>query len=94
MIMYSSRGRLEIIGLSGLTQWSRTHPDGLVVVPYADAPADGPFRQLGRVSGFNYSKGKTVDLVVLSRDEPPSEEEAMPHPSSTATLGSSTWRRA
>ena len=73
-LMYSSRGRLEIIGLSGLTQWSRTHPDGLVVVPYADAPADGPFRQLGRVSGFNYSKGKTVDLVVLSRDEPPSEK--------------------
>lgn len=73
-LMYSARGRLEVIGAGGITNWSREHPEGLIVVPRSASPEGGHFEQLGRVKGFNYSKGRTVDLVVLRRDESVLEE--------------------
>ena len=73
-LMYSARGRLEVIGPSGIRNWFQKNPDGMIVVPRTEVPEDGPFQQLGRVTGFNYSKGKTVDLVVLRQDDSALEE--------------------
>ena len=66
-LMYASRGQLQRIGVGGITQWSNTYPNGLIVAPINEVPDIEDFEQLGRVRGFNYSKGETVDLVVIRR---------------------------
>ncbi|MEE2680750.1 MAG: glycosyltransferase family 39 protein [Planctomycetota bacterium] len=73
-LMYASRGRLQRIGVGGIPQWSRKHPDGLIVVPVNEVPNEAAFEQLGRVRGFSYSKGETMDLVVIRRRASPSGE--------------------
>ena len=72
-LMYASRGRLQRIGVGGIDQWSKQNPDGLIVAPTSDVPDEMAFEQLGRVRGFNYSKGQAMDLVVIRRRPTPSD---------------------
>lgn len=71
-LVFATRGRLQRIG--DPVEWARGHPGSVVIVP-AKGPWDDPsgtglpgHRDLGVVTGFNYSAGDPVRLRVLRID--------------------------
>lgn len=65
-MVFHTRGRIERRGLEDIAEWWTRHPEGLVLLPRGLAPSVGG-RVLGEASGFNYSRGKHVDLVWVER---------------------------
>lgn len=69
-LIFETRGRAERVSLKSpadpteLVDWARAHPDALLVVPSPLGAALPGFHALGAVSGFNYTKGDRVDLVI------------------------------
>jgi len=70
-LVFETRGRIERVEEIPLCAWaSIEHPGALVIIPAKKAVNRSTFRELARVRGFNYSKGKSVDLIVGEfRDE-------------------------
>jgi hypothetical protein len=66
-LIFLSRGRLERLRDKGGNDWLARHPDGILVVPEARLAALGEVVTIGRVEGFNYSSGRSVDLSVVKR---------------------------
>lgn len=64
-LIFLTHGRVERIGPEQLPGWFAAHPDGLVVAPAEGGP-DG-LRLLDTVTGFNYSKGRRVRLMVADK---------------------------
>jgi len=64
-LVFATGGRAERIGADEVPAWLEAHADGLVVIPESEA---GPgLRRRESISGFNYSKGHRVRLVVADR---------------------------
>lgn len=73
-LKFMTDGRLDRLGWPAVRQWLDEHPNGLLVLPNAgfeekSREAGLTLRPVGRTSGFNYSKGDPVDLVVAERAE-------------------------
>lgn len=70
-LVFLTRGRVERIGRAAAADWLAEHPTGRLAAPAPLARellgADPALAAIGRVSGFNYSTGDPVELVVLSR---------------------------
>lgn len=56
--IFRTRGHATWVNAEDAPAWAVLHPEGLVVVSPEDAEMFGAFEELGRVEGFNYSKGK------------------------------------
>jgi 4-amino-4-deoxy-L-arabinose transferase-like glycosyltransferase len=68
-LKFLTNGRLDRLGWPSVREWVAAHPDGLVIVPAAGfeekaKEAGVALVPIGRTSGFNYSKGDEVDLLV------------------------------
>ena len=63
------------IGAEALSLWAQKRGPGILVIPasdfalYSEHARIPAMHTLGEVSGFNYSKGKWVQLFVLRRQE-------------------------
>lgn len=68
-LKFLTGGRLDRLGMPGLPAWLDANEGGVLVLPAgtrdANAELAGRTEQLGRVRGFNYSKGKWVDLEIV-----------------------------
>lgn len=69
-LKFLTSGRLDRLGWPSVKEWIASHPDGLLVVPVDGLEAKSQeagvvLVPIGRTSGFNYSKGDEVDLVVV-----------------------------
>ncbi|MBL9032373.1 MAG: glycosyltransferase family 39 protein [Phycisphaerae bacterium] len=59
-LAFLARGRLDRVAAAEGAAWLATHPDGVLIAP-AEPMIPGS-RRIDRVRGFNYSKGRWVDL--------------------------------
>jgi hypothetical protein len=71
-LVFLTRGRAQRIGLASAGDWVRANPDGLLVVPVdrleeLEASAGTTLRPVGHARGFNYSKARWVELVLVER---------------------------
>ena len=68
-LVHATRGRLERIGTPSVADWCAQHPGGWVVLPRSAAETLNGLSVVGEVDGYNYSNGKSVDLVVARVNE-------------------------
>lgn len=69
-LVYALRGRLARIDPEYLGVWLGAHDRSVLIAP-ADLPLDSaPFHRIGAVRGFNYARGREVDLVILQQGAP------------------------
>jgi len=66
-LVFLSRGRAERIADEDLRAWSERHPRGILIVSAERASALPHARELARVAGWNYSKGRRVELRIVER---------------------------
>jgi 4-amino-4-deoxy-L-arabinose transferase-like glycosyltransferase len=62
-LTFVTRGRLETIRPDDTDAWALLHPGGVLIMD-AGSPGPSGWRELGRVEGFNYSKGDRIGLRV------------------------------
>jgi hypothetical protein len=63
-LIFASRGRLERLADGAGADWLARNPDGILIVPADRLDTLDAIELVGRVRGFNYSNGRTVDLAV------------------------------
>lgn len=65
-LIYWTRGRVERIEESQLDDWTKAHPEGVLLV---QTPARPPasWRALDTVTGFNLSRGRRVEVTIAER---------------------------
>ncbi|MEN1705483.1 MAG: glycosyltransferase family 39 protein [Planctomycetota bacterium] len=68
-LVFASRAQVVKLDMQDLRSWMRANPNGLVVIPRERLaeldPVSGPrLNPLDTASGFNYSSGRLVDLVI------------------------------
>jgi 4-amino-4-deoxy-L-arabinose transferase-like glycosyltransferase len=63
-LIFQSRGRIERLDASLTQPWLQSHPTGLVIVDDAALNSSPRLRSVGSLSGFNYSKGRSVTLHI------------------------------
>lgn len=73
-LKFLTDGRMVRLGHPKLAEWISGHPRAIIVLPtnlvdQAEAALGHAYEELGRTSGFRYSKGDWVDVTVL-RVEP------------------------
>lgn len=71
-LTFLTAARVERLRLEALADWLDEHPGGLVVIPTvrveaAESLVGAPLTSLRYVAGFNYSKGRTEELVIVER---------------------------
>lgn len=62
-VIFLTRGHAQRVHGDELASWRAANPDGLLLMPRSRI--DGSQRVLAEAAGFNYPKGKRVDLVVV-----------------------------
>ncbi len=65
-LVFLTRGRAKRIDAAELGVWLEGNPDGLVVLP-KDDPRVPELNPLGYVIGFNYSRGRYEELLLVER---------------------------
>ena len=74
-LLFESGRRVERLGAEALPAWISQHPDGLVIATTDLLGRDGPIAaaagrlqpiESSRVRGFNYSKGKVVEVMLYA----------------------------
>jgi hypothetical protein len=74
-LLFESGRRVERLGAEALPAWISQHPDGLVIATTDLLGRDGPIATVAgrlqpiessRVRGFNYSKGKVVEVMLYA----------------------------
>jgi 4-amino-4-deoxy-L-arabinose transferase-like glycosyltransferase len=69
-LVYRLRGRLARIDPAQIDAWLGAHERSILIVP-ADPPLDVPgLEPLGAATGFNYARGRRVDLIILRQGAP------------------------
>jgi len=63
-LVHATRGHLQRIAPTNLTDWIAEHPGGWIILPESLAETTEHLQPIGAVAGFNYSKGEPVRLVV------------------------------
>jgi 4-amino-4-deoxy-L-arabinose transferase-like glycosyltransferase len=66
-MIFETRGRATRLAPGEGAEWLSRSPTGLLVVDESVAHAVAGTRELARVSGFNYSKGRRVTVLLLER---------------------------
>lgn len=87
--VFLTRGRAERVGRKALSSWLAEHPRGIAL--YQSSEDDEPPAHSGvisEVSGFNYSKGERVRLLLLRYD--PSSPATIPGPPKPSMGGEPT----
>jgi 4-amino-4-deoxy-L-arabinose transferase-like glycosyltransferase len=62
-VLFLTRGHAVRIDNDSVDAWRAAHPDGLLVMPRSRV--DAAQRVVAEASGFNYPKGRRVDLVIV-----------------------------
>ncbi len=62
-VIFLTRGHAQRVHSDDLAAWRTAHPTGLILMPRKRM--DASQRAVAEASGFNYPKGKQVDLVVV-----------------------------
>lgn len=70
-LVFLTRGRVEKLDASQLDGWFASHPRGIAVMPAEELPRHPSLRGIDgpapHATGYNYSVGRFVDLVVVER---------------------------
>lgn len=66
-LMFETRGRAIRLDSDRGSEWLADNPSGLLVADVPAAQSITGTRELARVAGFNYSKGKSVTVLLLER---------------------------
>jgi 4-amino-4-deoxy-L-arabinose transferase-like glycosyltransferase len=64
-LVFLTRGRVQLIDASGVRDWLARNAAGLVIVPAEPGARTLPIRRFEGVSGFNYSSGRAVQLLLV-----------------------------
>lgn len=67
-LVFETRGRLERLSTGDVGAWVAAHPDGLLVIPRERAPDIAGWAVAGEAEGYNYTKGRRENLVLLVRE--------------------------
>ncbi|MBX3363476.1 MAG: glycosyltransferase family 39 protein [Phycisphaeraceae bacterium] len=67
-LIFQTRGRVRRIRAADIDNWLHEHPEGLVIVHHDRAKAAPDLEILSPpVSGYNYSRGRPVEVVIVRR---------------------------
>lgn len=69
-LVFAMRGRIERINIGDVDGWLALHPTGIIALPLREfTQRQVSLEGLGEVSGFNYSRGRSVaiELAELKR---------------------------
>ncbi len=68
-LVFATRSRLSRINADQLGAWSVQNPAGLIIQPYHEDLID-PETFIARITGYNYSRGRRVDLAIQTTTKP------------------------
>jgi len=70
-LIFLTRGRCERLWRESWKAWANAHPDGILLLERNVADDDelrqASLRIVDRVRGYNYTKGRFVDVLVVER---------------------------